>query len=84
MKRRHHWSEDAACVGYPDDVFFPPPGKQPNRTVGLAKQVCAGCTVQIQCLTMALDLERDASSRRYGIYGGLTPIERIRLEDGAA
>lgn len=82
--KRHHWSEDAACIGYPEDVFFPPQGKQSRHNVGLAQKVCAGCPVRVQCLTMALEAERDGALRRHGVYGGLTPKQRAALDRGVA
>ena len=39
-----------------------------------AKQVCAGCEVRAECLQQALD-----SGERYGVWGGLTDVERRRF-----
>jgi WhiB family redox-sensing transcriptional regulator len=42
-----------------------------------AKQVCASCGVQAACLEQALD-----NGERYGIWGGLTDLERKHLRAG--
>jgi WhiB family redox-sensing transcriptional regulator len=39
--------------------------------VELAKKVCAGCDVKMECLDYALEKREE-----YGLWGGLTPRER--------
>ena len=70
------WHARAACAGAPADVFFPPKG----GTGVDARRICATCPVRLPCLAYALDVEGDGGFRqRHGIYGGLTPTERIKL-----
>ncbi len=60
--------EEAACYGESAEVFF---------TIGMeeeAKKVCSGCTVRWDCLGYALQ-----TRQRHGVWGGLTPFERILL-----
>jgi WhiB family transcriptional regulator, redox-sensing transcriptional regulator len=72
------WQQDAACKDTPDpDVFFPGKGEDAEA----AKQVCAGCPVMGECLDFALATMR-AADRDHGVYGGLTPAERVRLRGG--
>lgn len=73
----HEWAERAACIGYPDDAFFPTEGRQAN----LARRICATCTVRTDCLTLALTAEAGiARAARYGVFGGLDPTERHQLD----
>ncbi|MQB01706.1 MAG: WhiB family transcriptional regulator [Actinobacteria bacterium] len=69
------WREDAACLEYPAVLFF---GLDDNESAverrsreDRAKGVCYGCTVRQECLDYAL-----ATREPYGIWGGLTEIER--------
>ncbi len=65
------WTVDALCAQVDvGDLFFPDKGANPRQ----AKQVCQACPVTAQCLDYAM-----ATRDNYGIYGGLTPRERMRL-----
>lgn len=72
------WIKQAICVGEDPEVFFPEKGDE--KTLQLARSICAQCPVRIQCL----------EANRYetfGIFGGTTPEERrkhygkIRFKD---
>lgn len=70
----HYWRERAACRNNDPAVFEERAGQQ------LAKRICAGCAVRIECLTYALVVEADlATKSRECIYGGKTPSERHTL-----
>jgi Transcription factor WhiB len=86
------WYEDAACLGYPFETFFPTiindeGGEEiddgtiwesygdTSHFYDEAREICMSCPVREQCLAMAL-----ANKERYGMLGGLTPIERRRIE----
>lgn len=77
---------EAACSSMPeavaDRVFFSTDPRDRRYAVG----VCEGCPVREACLRMALDAERGTGVyERHGVFGGLTPIERFRLQkDDAA
>lgn len=79
------WQEDAACLELGARLFFRPAGgRTPDGERGdaAAKEVCALCPVQRDCLRHALEAG-DPS----GIWGGLTGRERRRLrtaEEAAA
>lgn len=64
------WADRAHCLGIDADVMFPEPGEDPAE----AKAVCAGCPVRDECLAHA-----QAAGERYGVWGGLTADERLRL-----
>jgi WhiB family redox-sensing transcriptional regulator len=68
------WMRRAACKGQPDAVFFPDheDDEQPDYTT--ARQICARCQVQAQCLGYALEL-----NIRHGMFAGITPAERANL-----
>ncbi|WP_405497212.1 WhiB family transcriptional regulator [Streptomyces sp. NBC_00096] len=78
----HHWlwQEGAACRELGSRLFFHPTGEQnPDREARdeAAKEVCALCPVQRECLRHALE-----AGETFGIWGGLTEGERRRC--GAA
>lgn len=69
------WRERAACLSYPAVLFFgmddsETPAERRSRE-DRAKRVCFGCGVRKECLEYAL-----ATKEPYGIWGGLTEIER--------
>ena len=70
------WQDKAACKGTAALLFFGPDGElRREREIreAKAKEVCASCPVQAQCLEYAL-----ANSIKHGIWGGLTEEERVR------
>ena len=76
---------EAACSSMPeavaDRVFFSTDPRDRRYAVG----VCGGCPVREACLRMALDAERGTGVyERHGVFGGLTPIERFRMQRGAS
>ena len=68
------WSDQALCAETDPELFFPEKG---SPTVG-AKAVCRRCPVAVQCLTFALDYERD-NPPLFGIWGGVPPKKRQAL-----
>jgi len=72
------WQTMAACHGEMGSVFYPPVRTE-RKAVRVAREqrakaVCAACTVRQECLDAAL-----AQKERYGIWGGLTDVERRQL-----
>ncbi len=72
------WKSLGACNGTDDpDAWFPEPGTgradRDERTLG-ALRTCGGCFVRSQCLSYAL-----ANNERYGIWGGMTELQRAAL-----
>jgi WhiB family redox-sensing transcriptional regulator len=69
------WYDRAACRDHDPDLFDYDPERDPPAKAEQAKQVCAGCQVRDACLEFALSqpMAEDAT----GIYGGLTPAERL-------
>ena len=69
------WRERAACLDYPADLFFGMDDAESSaerRTrEDKAKSVCFTCQVRDECLEYAL-----STKEPYGIWGGLTEIER--------
>ncbi|MDP9069424.1 MAG: WhiB family transcriptional regulator [Actinomycetota bacterium] len=69
------WRESAACLPYPAILFF---GVDDNESATErrsreeeAKAICAECVVRADCLEYALEMREP-----YGIWGGLTELER--------
>ncbi|MET9852815.1 WhiB family transcriptional regulator [Streptomyces sp. NPDC006450] len=78
-RAEHHWSwqEDAACRGLGSRLFFYPTGEQRaerEERDAAAKEVCALCPVQRDCLRHALEV-----GEPFGVWGGLTAQERRGL-----
>ena len=80
------WRDRAACKGEDIDLFFPPEladddgcqgysEEELQRAYGPGKAICASCPVRDACQTYAL-----TEKERWGLLGGLTPIERLRIE----
>jgi WhiB family transcriptional regulator, redox-sensing transcriptional regulator len=69
------WRERAACLNYPAILFFglddseSPAERRARETQ--AKRICASCVVRNECLDYAL-----TTREPYGIWGGLTELER--------
>jgi len=76
------WHARAACAGLPTEMFFPTNLRSGQRhDWGPAREVCIGCPAREECLEHAMRIERSAwRTHRHGMWGGLTPDERHRLE----
>lgn len=73
-RRGETWVTSAACRGADAELFF----KHEDETFAArierenaAKEVCQRCPVRAECLQHALE-----ANERFGIWGGLTPLER--------
>jgi WhiB family redox-sensing transcriptional regulator len=69
------WYDQAACRDLDPDQFDYDPDTDPPAKAEAAKAVCAGCAVRDACLSFAL--ERPAAEDTTGVFGGLTPAERL-------
>lgn len=68
------WRLEANCAGVDPDLFYPERGGSKGlqaAQIELAKGVCAGCSVRMQCLVDALE-----GQEAFGIWGGLSEKER--------
>jgi WhiB family transcriptional regulator, redox-sensing transcriptional regulator len=77
------WRESAACLTYPAILFF---GMDENEGSAErhsreeeAKSICLHCIVRAECLDYAL-----TTRESYGIWGGLTELERKARLQGRA
>lgn len=77
------WMLDAACRGKPSEWWFPPKEGGPGAHIyRKAREVCNNCSVREDCLRWAMDIEGLATKgHRYGMAGGLTPMERVALSE---
>lgn len=76
MSDNERWRLDAKCRGTLDPDIFHREGPDAfNRALA----ICQSCTVQTQCLELALQAEDDYRTTRYGVYGGRTPSQRARI-----
>lgn len=69
------WWEQAACLGAPSDVFFPEVDDYTRSRWDEARKFCEVCPVTQECVEFVMPIE-EASGRRDGMWGGLTPKER--------
>lgn len=75
--------ESGLCRQTDPDLFFPSPGEAVK--VRQAKAVCAQCPLLADCRDYIMETERGwYLSLRHGIWGGMTPLERLRMDAGAA
>ena len=73
------WLTLALCRGLPADWWYPPAPitGQAIRDMRKARDLCGICPVQADCLEAGMDEE-------YGIWGGLSPKQRMRLRKESA
>jgi WhiB family redox-sensing transcriptional regulator len=66
------WSDRAACLSAEPEQFFPVGGAAASGwETAAAKQVCAGCSVLMECRDYAL-----TTRQPFGVWGGLDEQER--------
>lgn len=73
------WRNEALCAFYGRqtgnfDLWFPEDGDG-EELEQQAKTICGNCPVRQQCLRWVFD-----HPQNYGIFGGLTPADRRKLE----
>ena len=71
------WQRLGLCRGRDSAQFFHPDGERGasrGRRETAAKEVCAGCPVRAECAAHAL-----VTREPYGVWGGFTESERLRL-----
>lgn len=78
LEAEARWQDRAACKGMDPTLFFGPEHtevvKEKRDREEAAKQICRTCPVNQECLEHALE-----SKEAYGIWGGLTELERKAL-----
>ena len=65
------WRAEALCAQVGGDIWFPPKG----ASVTAARNICARCKVQAECLTDALQ-----EDRQHGVRAGMTERERRQMK----
>jgi WhiB family redox-sensing transcriptional regulator len=71
------WQRLGLCRGRDSAQFFHPDGERGasrGRREAAAKQLCRACPVRAECAAHAL-----ATREPYGVWGGFTEAERLRL-----
>ena len=75
-----NWQDRAACKNLPITIFFPEESHNSSpRVYAEGKRFCEDCEVRTKCLAFAMHHERN-QWRRFGLFGGKTPKERVILE----
>lgn len=67
------WMDSASCANTAPDLFFPETGQR--EWITEAKKICKECPVTEACLDYAL-----TNKFVDGIYGGMVPSQRYRLQ----
>ena len=74
------WREEANCRSVGLDLFFPDDEGDNPATRNQVAVVCGSCVVREECLEAAMRYEGTVGRDfRHGIWGGLTPVKRVRL-----
>lgn len=81
------WTDEASCAGARMDWFFDPvdindDGRRlcDERGLAHARSFCVRCPVRRECAESAMAFEaNDPEPFRFGIFGGLTPMQRSSL-----
>jgi WhiB family redox-sensing transcriptional regulator len=71
------WQRYGACRGHDSGEFFHPDGERGASRIRreiAAKSICRRCPVRPECAAHAL-----AAREPYGVWGGFTEAERLRL-----
>lgn len=69
------WMEHALCRRKKNDFWYPPlEAKIPDQYYAIGREICHRCPVWKDCLDAGLD-------EKWGMWGGLTPQERLPLVD---
>lgn len=75
-----NWRSSAACIGLGDE-FFPSEPSKAMSVYAITRLICDACPVKAECLADALAHERGVSaSGRAGMWGGLTPEQRWKVD----
>ncbi len=72
------WQLQAQCRSMPVTLFFPAHGASRRTkiiTERSAKAICEQCPVRVACLNHAIRVREP-----YGIWGGLSAVERSNLQ----
>lgn len=64
--------EAPLCAQVDGDIWFPETGGE-GRSIRIAKSLCNQCNHRFECAEWGINYER------FGIWGGLTAIEREKL-----
>lgn len=73
------WWDNAICKGEPPSIFFPTEDMSIHRW-DIAFSFCQRCPVHRECLADAMKI--DAIDDKSGMFGGLTPRERLMIRKG--
>ena len=86
------WNDDAECLNAANEIFYPTifdeNGEEffddgtiwekfgdTSSYYDVARSICESCPIRVKCLEHAMEMKE-----RFGMWGGLTPIERRRIE----
>jgi WhiB family transcriptional regulator, redox-sensing transcriptional regulator len=72
------WRRAANCRGVATRTFFAEDqerGRPKWQREAVAKEICGGCAARDACLDHALQIPE-----RHGVWGGMTALERQRLQ----
>jgi hypothetical protein len=74
----HDWMLEAVCRKVKNDFWYPPlEEKNPEQYYAVGRELCRRCPVWKDCLKTGIE-------ERWGMWGGLTPLERTPLTPAGA
>lgn len=77
-----NWRLSASCRYDDPELWFPTSWTSASGKAQAAEavRICNACPARQQCLDQAIDMEGGRTAdNRFGIRGGLTPNERLRV-----
>lgn len=75
------WRRDALCRETDPEMFYPNYTGGRARESEEAKRWCRACPVLDQCRAWVMEFEHgEPAGNRFGVWAGMTPRERARLE----
>ena len=64
-----HWRQQASCIGFDTEMFFPNKGQKVHPMI---RKACANCPVKAECLEFAVGLGQEL----VGFWAGTTQSQR--------
>lgn len=78
MIQFHDWMQEAECRRIKNDLWYPPLDEtNPDQYYAVGRELCKRCPVWESCLELG-------KSERWGMWGGLTPLERTVFSPNGA
>ena len=72
------WVNNTPCLDKAQFMWYPPmDANDPSQWYEMGRLVCSTCPVWEECLNYGTSY-KDGRGEKFGMWGGLTPVERRR------